>query len=196
MRHHKAYSKLGRSVTHRRAVLRNLANSLVIHERIETTLTKAKALKRVADKLITLGKKNTLHARRNALSYLPEINRQDTGNAQKRTAVHKLFVDLAPRYAERNGGYTRVLRTRRRPGDNAEMAIIEFVEQDLERKTKERRKRRVRKKPTVQASDQAPSSEELKGADEGAVSEEDSTAVEESKAVEESESKKEGESAE
>ncbi|MCL4125746.1 UNVERIFIED_CONTAM: hypothetical protein GTU68_047155 [Idotea baltica] len=143
MRHKKANSKLGRTPSHKRALLRNLATSLVIHDRIETTLPKAKALRRVADKLVTLGKRNTLHHRRQAMSFL-----------FKRTAVHKLFEEIAPRYEERNGGYTRVVRTRKRPGDNAQMAIIEFVEAGsgvTEEPT--RKKRRVKKSPVAETTE-------------------------------------------
>jgi len=124
-------------------------------------LPKAKELKRIADKMITLGKKNTLHARRQALGYLMPVSaKTESGSKdtsamkQKDTAVHKLFTELAPSFAERNGGYTRVLRGRlqpvgkrldgRRPGDNAEMAIIEFVTGAVEKKVK--KTRRVTKK--------------------------------------------------
>ena len=146
MRHGKAFRKLGRNVAHRRATLRNLATSLVIHGQIETTLPKAKELKRVADKLVTLGKIDSLHRRRNAMKYLFAINRKvQKGDVQKLTAVHKLFEEIAPRYTERNGGYTRVIRTRKRDGDKAQMAIIQFVEEELAAKEKpQRRKRKVR----------------------------------------------------
>ncbi len=151
MRHKKAYRKLGRTPSHRRALLRNLATALVVHNRIETTLPKAKALQRVADKLVTLGKTDTLHRRRQAMKYLFAVNRtkdrtKKTGDLQKLTPVHRLFAEIAPRYTERNGGYTRVVRTRRRVGDNAQLAVIEFVEAELTSKEKPtRRKRRVRK---------------------------------------------------
>ena len=151
MRHQKALKKLNRTASHRRALLRNLATSLVLHNRIETTLPKAKALKRVADKLITLGKVDNLHNRRLAMSYLFAINRTESGNAQKWTAVHKLFTELAPRFAERHGGYTRVLRTRKRDGDKAQLALIEFVESDVQ-KTEKRRKRRVVKADDAQTT--------------------------------------------
>lgn len=154
MRHKNAFRKLNRTAAHRRALLRNLATSLILHERIETTLPKAKELKRVADKLITLGKKDTLHARRQALAFLMPVNREAEGNAHKDTAMHKLFTELAPKFAERQGGYTRVLRGRLKPagkrldakraGDNAQMAIIEFVEAEVQKKAK--KKRRVVKK--------------------------------------------------
>ena len=141
MKHRKAFRKLGRTPAHRRSLLRNLANALIINGRIETTLPKAKELKRVADKLITLGKKNSLHARRQAMSFLYPINRTASGKAKKLTAVHTLFEELAPKFAEREGGYTRVIRTRFRDGDKAQMALIEFVEGgSLEKKTKRRRR--------------------------------------------------------
>lgn len=128
MKHRQSLKRLNRTAEHRRALLRNMATSLVLHGKIETTLPKAKALKRVADKLITLGKKDSLHARRQALAYLQPVNRHATGNAKKTTAMHTLFTELAPRFAERNGGYTRVVRTRRRSGDNTQLALIMFVE--------------------------------------------------------------------
>jgi len=145
MRHQKAFRKLGRNPTHRRALFRNLATSLIIHDRIETTLPKAKELKRVADKLVTLGKKNTLHARRQALGYLFEVNKHDPKCRTKDTAVHKLFTEIAPSFSDRNGGYTRVLRTRVRDGDKAQMAIIEFVSEEVQAKDTGRKKRRVKK---------------------------------------------------
>lgn len=153
MNHRKAFRKLNRTPAHRRALFRNMATSLVLNNQIETTLPKAKELKRIADKLITLGKKNNLHSRRQAMGYLFAINRHAQGKAQKLTAVHKLFEELAPRYADRNGGYTRVLRTRKRPGDKAQMAIIQFVEGSVQR-TEKRRKRRV-----VKSAESAPQTE-------------------------------------
>ncbi len=161
MRHQKAFRKLGRTPSHRKALFRNLATSLVLHDRIETTLPKAKELKRVADKLVTLGKKNTLHARRQALGYLFEVKKHDPKSKTKGTAVHKLFTEIAPRFAERNGGYTRVLRTRVREGDKAQMAIIEFVSEEVKAKDTGRKKRRVKKTPEkkeakVEAKAEAP----------------------------------------
>ncbi|MCB0322337.1 MAG: 50S ribosomal protein L17 [Bdellovibrionales bacterium] len=150
MRHKKALGKLGRNPAHRHALLRNMATSLILHDQIETTLPRAKELKRVADKLITLGKTDTLHNRRQAMSYLRPVNRHATGNAQKWTAVHKLFSELAPRFDERQGGYTRVVRTRKRDGDKAQMAIIQFVEATVEKKTEKRRQRRTMKAPEPQ----------------------------------------------
>lgn len=113
----------------------------------------------IADKLVTLAKKNTLHARRQAMSYLYAINREAEGNAQKWTAVHRLFEEIAPRYAERNGGYTRVIRTRKRPGDNTQMAMIEFVEGSVAVKPEKKRKRRVVRSKDVAAEAAAPAEE-------------------------------------
>ena len=157
MRHSKAFRKLGRDVAHRRAMLRNLATSLVIHDQIETTLPRAKELKRIADKLVTLGKTDTLHRRRQAMKYLFAISRESkSGNVQKLTAVHRLFEDIAPRYTDRNGGYTRVVRTRKRDGDKAQMAVIQFVEAEMVSKDKPvRKKRKVRK-----SADAAPAKKE------------------------------------
>ncbi len=143
MRHKKGLGKLNRDPSHRYGMLRNLATSLVIHESIETTIARAKQLKRVADKLITLGKKDSLHARRQAMAFLRPINKKQTGNAHKWTAVHKLFTELAPKYSERAGGYTRVVRTANRDGDNAQMAIIQFVEAKVQPKEEKRKKRKV-----------------------------------------------------
>lgn len=117
MRHAKRGGKLSRTSAHRLAMLRNMVTSLIDHERIETTDAKAKELRRVADRMITLGKRGDLHARRQALSVIR--NRETTA---------KLFDVLAERFRERPGGYTRVLKTRRRHGDAAPMSIVELVE--------------------------------------------------------------------
>jgi len=117
MRHLKQGRKLGRTTAHRKALLRNLATALLEHERIITTEPKAKELRRVADKLVTLGKRGNLHARRQALQ-----------TVRSNSVVQKLFNEIAPRFAERQGGYTRVLRLGYRPGDAAAMAIIELVD--------------------------------------------------------------------
>ena len=123
MRHRNGARKLNRTSSHRKAMFSNMAVSLLIHEQIKTTLPKAKELRRVADKMITLGKRGTLHTRRQAFSYL----RDDT-------AVSKLFGALAQRYKERGGGYTRVLKAGFRYGDNAPMAFIELVDRDPDAK--------------------------------------------------------------
>ena len=145
MNHKNAFRKLGRNPAHRRALLRNLATALILNNRIETTLPKAKEMRRVADGLVTLGKKNTLHARRQAMSFLFAVNREEEGNALKWTAVHKLFTEIAPRFAGRDGGYTRVIRTRKRDGDKAQMAFIEFVEATVEKKDAPKKRRVVKK---------------------------------------------------
>jgi large subunit ribosomal protein L17 len=118
MRHQKSVVKLGRSQSHRDALLANQVVSLIEHNRIKTTLAKAKAVRPFAEKLVTLGKKNTLHARRTALSYL----RHNEG------AVHRLFDEVAPRAAERKGGYTRIVKLGQRKSDAAPMALIEWVD--------------------------------------------------------------------
>jgi large subunit ribosomal protein L17 len=117
MRHRVAHRKLGRTTQHRMSLLRNLAASLFIHERIRTTLVKAKELRPFAEKLITLSKKDSLHARRRALQVMVH-----------QEAVAKLFRDLSARFADRPGGYTRILKLGRRKGDGAEMAFIELVD--------------------------------------------------------------------
>ena len=119
MRHARGYRRLNRTHEHRKALFANMAGSLIEHEQIKTTLPKAKELKRVIEKLVTLGKRGDLHARRQAASQL----KQDMH-------VSKLFDTLGPRYAERQGGYVRVLKAGFRYGDMAPMAIIEFVDRD------------------------------------------------------------------
>lgn len=117
MRHRKRGRQLGRNTKHRLALFRNLATSLMEHERIETTEAKAKELRGITDKLITLGKEGTLHARRGALRVL-----------RTKQSVSKLFDDVAKRFSDRHGGYTRIIKTRIRPGDGAPLVAIELVE--------------------------------------------------------------------
>ena len=119
MRHGNAHRKLNRTASHRKAMFANMAAALIKHEQIVTTLPKAKELRSVADKLITLGKRGDLHARRQAISQIKDVD-----------LVKKLFDVLGPRYKARNGGYTRVLKAGFRYGDNAAMAVIEFVDRD------------------------------------------------------------------
>ncbi|WP_099156771.1 50S ribosomal protein L17 [Virgibacillus ndiopensis] len=114
--------KLGRTTDARMALLRNLASDLIIHERVETTEAKAKELKSVVEKMITLGKRGDLHARRQAAAYL--YNQEAS---EDESVIQKLFNDVAARYEDRQGGYTRVLKLGARRGDGAEMAIIELV---------------------------------------------------------------------
>ncbi len=123
MRHRMSGRKLNRTSSHRKAMFANMAAALIKHEQITTTLPKAKELRRIVDRLITLGKRGDLHARRRAMSVL-----RDTG------LVDKLFTTLAERYAERPGGYTRVLKAGYRYGDSAPVGIIELVERDEDAK--------------------------------------------------------------
>jgi large subunit ribosomal protein L17 len=123
MRHGSGYRKLNRTHEHRKALFANMAGSLIEHEQIKTTLPKAKELKRIIDKLITLGKRGDLHARRQAAAAL----KQDMH-------VAKLFETLGPRYKDRTGGYSRVLKAGFRYGDMAPMAIIELVDRDRDAK--------------------------------------------------------------
>ncbi len=119
MRHRLAGRQFGRNSSHRKALFRNLVTSLLEHGHIETTEAKAKEIRGIADKMITLGKKGDLNAKRMAFSYI-----------QSRDVVAKLFSEIAPRSAERNGGYTRVIKSRVRLGDSAPMAIIELVDKE------------------------------------------------------------------
>ena len=143
MRHQNQFRKLGRSSTHRKALLRGMATSLILKDSIETTLPKAKELRPVVEKLVTLGKKDSHHSRLLALKVLYRINTTHVGNANKVSAMHRLFEEIAPRYADRNGGYTRIIRTRKRPGDNAQMAVIQFVEGSVVTKEPKKKQRRV-----------------------------------------------------
>jgi large subunit ribosomal protein L17 len=117
MRHRKARHKLSRDASHRRSLLRNLCREVIEHERIKTSQAKAKAAKPEVEKLITLAKRGDLHARRQALSEL----------GQDRFVVHKLFEEIAPRYAERPGGYTRIVKLGPRRSDSTEMVLLELV---------------------------------------------------------------------
>src|SRR5574344_123376 len=117
-----AYSRLRRSSDQRKALLRDLVTDLIINGRIETTEAKAKELRKIADRMVTLGKTNTLHSRRQAAEMI-RFEKDTDG----KFAIQKLFTDIAPRFQERNGGYTRIIKTGFRRGDAAPMAIIEFV---------------------------------------------------------------------
>jgi large subunit ribosomal protein L17 len=139
MRHLKSGSKLGKNPWHRRAVLRGLVTNLFEHGRITTTLTRAKAARPVAEKIITLGKRDTLQSRRQAASYLmtPET-------------TAKLFSEIAPKFADRAGGYTRIIHAGNRVGDNAKVAILELV--GFEYKAKEKKEKPKKEEPVEAAS--------------------------------------------
>lgn len=140
MRHHVAERKLGRKSAHRKAMLANLAISLILKDRIETTLPKAKELKPFAEKLVTLGKKGTVHAQRHAVSMI-----------RSKGAVHRLFDELAHRFENRHGGYTRILKLGWRHGDSAPMAAIEYLAG--EQKVGEPLKKEEKAKKTKQAEE-------------------------------------------
>lgn len=117
MRHRKRHGKLGRTSSHRKAMLRNMVTSLLDHEKIETTDAKAKEVRRLAEKMITLGKRGTLHARRQCLSIVRD-----------RAVAAKIFEELADRYRQREGGYTRILKVGNRAGDAAPLSLVELVD--------------------------------------------------------------------
>lgn len=130
MRHGNGYRKLNRTASHRKAMFANMAASLIEHEQIVTTLPKAKEIRPIVEKLVTLGKRGDLHARRQAISAIRDVK-----------LVAKLFDTLAARYATRNGGYIRIMKAGFRAGDNAPLAVVEFVERDVEAKGKADRAR-------------------------------------------------------
>lgn len=123
MRHRKSGRKLNRTASHRKAMFANMAASLIEHEQIVTTLPKAKEIRPVVEKLVTLGKRGDLHARRQAISKIKDVE-----------MVRKLFDTIATRYADRNGGYIRIMKAGFRKGDNAPMAVVEFVDRDVDAK--------------------------------------------------------------
>ncbi len=125
MRHQRTGKKLGRDSAHRRALYANLTSELIEHERIRTTITKAKAVKPIAEKMITLGRRGDIHARRQAVAFL-----------RSKDIVHKLFDEIGPRFAQRPGGYARIVRIGPRLGDAAEMVYLELVDTPLVFKTK------------------------------------------------------------
>jgi len=135
MRHLVKKKKLGRNTSHRRALLRNLVTSFLEKERIRTTLAKAKAAKPLAEKMITLARKDTLHAKRQALRFI-----------YKKPVVKKLFEELGPRFSERPGGYTRIIKIGPRAGDGAEMAILELIGSEFKKKVKKKGKEKAKPK--------------------------------------------------
>jgi large subunit ribosomal protein L17 len=136
MRHRNAGSKLGRQPAHRRATLRNLVTNVIEHERITTTVTRAKAAKPLVERMITLGKKDTLATRRRAAAFL-----------MTPTATRKLFADIAPRFSDRAGGYTRIIAAGFRIGDGAHLAILELLGSKLRKKEKKEDKAEAKEAP-------------------------------------------------
>ncbi len=148
MRHQIAGRRLSRTSSHRKALFRNMVTSLFEYERITTTVPKAKELRGVAEKLITIARKDSLSARRRVLR-----------TVQKKSVFYKLFNDLALRFKDRPGGYTRIIRMGNRPGDNAEMAIIELVEMKI---AEPEQKESTKKKPAVKAKKEPSKKKEAK----------------------------------
>jgi large subunit ribosomal protein L17 len=132
VRHHRAGKKLGRDASHRKALYSNLAGALIEHGRIKTTVAKAKAVRPIAEQMITLGRRGDLHARRQAMAYL-----------RSQQVVHTLFAEVAPRFKDRAGGYSRIIRIGPRPGDAAEMAYLELVDFSAEEQAEEKAERRL-----------------------------------------------------
>lgn len=154
MRHQKKTVKLGRTAAHRKALLANQVCSLIEHERIKTTLAKAKAVRPLAEKMVTLGKNGSIHARRTALAVLRQKN-----------AVKKLFDNIAPRTATRNGGYTRIVKLGQRKSDSASVAFIEWVDAaQVEEKPAEEKPKKAKKESTADSAPAAPAAEEKKPA--------------------------------
>jgi large subunit ribosomal protein L17 len=172
MRHQKKTVKLGRTAEHRKALLANQVCSLIEHQRIKTTLAKAKAVRPLAERMITLGKNGSIHARRTAVATLRQKN-----------AVRKLFEDIAPRSAERNGGYTRIVKLGQRQSDSAPMAFIEWVDmaEVIEAKPEEEKKAKRKKAEPKQKRPEPESAEPI---EEEPVGEEEKPAEEEEKPAE------------
>ena len=156
MRHQKKSIKLGRTAEHRKALLANQVCSLIQHQRIKTTLAKAKAVRPLAERMVTLGKKASIHARRTALATL-----------RQKTAVKKLFEDVAPRSAERNGGYTRIVKLGRRKSDSAQMAFIEWVDmaEVVEEKPQEKKAKKKEAEPKPKPTRTEPEAIEAEAAE-------------------------------
>ncbi len=159
MRHRKGGFKLQRDPSARRALLRGLTTSIILHERIETTVTKAKAVRPQIEKIITLAKRDTLHSRRQAASFLLEP-----------AALKKLFDTVGPRFSQRQGGYTRIVRLGPRKGDGAEIAIIELLGTQLKKKAEDKKKR---KEERLKAQQEEAEVEEVEAADDAAESEDE-----------------------
>ena len=152
MRHQRTGKKLGRDSAHRRALYANLAGALIEHGRIKTTVTKAKAVKPLAEQMITLGRRGDLHARRQAVAFL-----------RSKDVVHHLFAEVAPRFRDRPGGYTRIVKLGPRPGDAAEMAYLELVDFSAEEQAEEkaeRRRLRLRRRQEAEIAAEAEAAED------------------------------------
>jgi large subunit ribosomal protein L17 len=158
VRHQRAGKKLGRDAAHRKALYSNLAGALIEHGRIKTTVTKAKAVKPLAEQMITLGRRGDLHARRQATAFL-----------RSRDVVHLLFAEVAPRFKDRPGGYARIVKIGPRPGDAAEMAYLELVDEEYVAAQREERMQAVEPaEPEVEDEPEVDEDELDTGADEGA----------------------------
>ncbi|MFZ0212116.1 MAG: 50S ribosomal protein L17 [Candidatus Acidiferrales bacterium] len=144
MRHLVAGSKLGKQPAHRRAVLRNLVTNVIERERITTTIARARAARPLVEHMITLGKRDTLHTRRQAAAFL-----------QTPDATRKLFAEIAPRFSDRAGGYTRIVRAGWRIGDGAELAILELVGSELKKKDKKAKREKAQEAPEAEEKETA-----------------------------------------
>lgn len=140
MRHNRDTKRFNRSYAERQAMLENMVTSLLTHQQIKTTLQKAKVAKNLADKIITLGKNDTLHSRRRVFSYL-----------QDHTLTSKVFTEVAPRFKSRQGGYTRILQLNRRKGDGAQLALLELTEKEIKVKEPKKKKETKHDKPHTHA---------------------------------------------
>jgi large subunit ribosomal protein L17 len=153
VRHARAGKKLGRDSSHRKALYANLTGALIEHGRIRTTVTKAKAVKPIAEQMITLGRRGDLHARRQAVAFL-----------RSKDVVHHLFAEIAPRFRDRPGGYTRIVKIGPRPGDAAEMAYLELVEEEVAPRAPRGRAAAPAEAPVpappVEAAEEPPATEE------------------------------------
>lgn len=182
MRHRKSGRKLGRNTSHRKAMMRNMVTSLFEHEQIKTTDARAKELRKIAEKLITMAKRGDLHARRQVLKVVMD-----------KQVVAKLFERIAPRYQERPGGYTRIIKLGHRSGDNAAMSLIELVEEDFTPKPKKAKPAEeaapapVEEAPAEEVAEEATEDAVEESADEGAAEEETAEATETEPAAEEEE---------
>jgi len=157
MRHRNAGTKLGRNTSHRRALLRNLTTSVIVEDRVQTTVAKAKAVRPLIEKMITLGKKGDLHSRRQALSYL-----------MTDASVERLFDVVAPRYGDRQGGYLRIVRTGFRKGDGGETAVIELLGAEAQLDEKKAKRDEVKAKKRAELEEQLKEAKKEEGGEEAA----------------------------